>query len=61
MKIRALDVKAGHFCSRDDDAFGRLEHVPKKLIDLFDKDMLQLFEFERFLFDHVIPRDREAL
>ena len=27
----------------------------------FDKDMLQLFEIERFLFDHVIPRDREAL
>jgi hypothetical protein len=23
--------------------------------------MLQLFEFERFLFDQVIPRDREAL
>ncbi len=39
----------------------RLEHVPKKLLDFFDKDMLQLFEFERFLFDHVIPRDREAL
>ncbi len=32
-----------------------LEHVPKKLLDFFDKDMLQLFEFERFLFDHVIP------
>ena len=38
-----------------------LEHVPKKLIDFFDKDMLQLFEFERFLFDYVIPRNREAL
>ena len=38
-----------------------LEHVPKKLLDFFDKDMLQLFESERFLFDHVIPRDREAL
>jgi hypothetical protein len=37
-----------------------LEHVPKKLLDFFDKDMLQLFEFERFLFDHVIPRDRDA-
>ena len=33
-----------------------LEHVPKKLRDFFDKDMLQLFEIERFLFDHVIPR-----
>jgi hypothetical protein len=38
-----------------------LEHVPKKLLDFFDKDMLQFFEFERFLIDHVIPRDREAL
>jgi hypothetical protein len=38
-----------------------LEHVPKKLIDFFDEDMLQLFEFERFLFDPMIPRDREAL
>ncbi len=26
-----------------------LEHIPKKLLDFFDKDMLQLFEFERFL------------
>ncbi|MGH6853002.1 MAG: hypothetical protein ACREDJ_07380 [Methylocella sp.] len=39
----------------------RSENVPKKLRDFFDKDMLQLFEIERFLFDHVIPRDREAL
>jgi hypothetical protein len=38
-----------------------LEHVPKKLHDFFDKDMLQLFEMERFLFDHLIPGDREAL
>jgi hypothetical protein len=39
----------------------RLEHVSKKLLDFFHQDMLQLFEVERFLFDHVIPRDREAL
>jgi hypothetical protein len=25
------------------------------------QDMLQIFEVERFLIDHVIPRDREAL
>jgi hypothetical protein len=37
------------------------EHVPKKLLDFLDQGMLQLFDFERFLFDHVIPRDREAL
>ena len=32
----------------------------KKLTGFFDKDMLQLFEFELLLFDHVIPRDLEA-
>jgi hypothetical protein len=26
-----------------------------------DKDMLQLFDFERVLFDRVIPRDQDAL
>ena len=33
---------------------GLQEHV-------LDKDMLRRFEFERFSFDHVIPRDRQAL
>jgi hypothetical protein len=37
------------------------KHIPKKLLDFFDEDMLRLFDFERFLFDRVIPRDREAL
>jgi hypothetical protein len=51
------------FCRRRGSApaFAALEPVPKKLIDFFGSDMLQLFEFERFLFDHVIPRDWEAL
>ncbi len=38
----------------------RPEPVPKKLIDFFDQNMLQLFDFERFLFDQVIPPDRKA-
>ena len=39
-----------------------LEHVRiEKLLDFFDSDMLHLFEFERFLFDHVIPRVGQAL
>ncbi len=38
-----------------------LEHVAKKLRDFFDRNMLQLFKFERFLFDQMIPSDREAL
>jgi hypothetical protein len=36
-------------------------HVPKKLLDFFDKDMLQLLDSERFLVDHVIPRVGQAL
>ena len=39
----------------------KLEHVPKKLRDFFDQNMLQLFESERFLFDQMISSDREAL
>ena len=38
-----------------------LEHVPKKLTDFFDQNMPQLVELERFLFDQMIPSDREAL
>jgi hypothetical protein len=38
-----------------------LEHVPKKLPDFFDQDMLQLFDFERVLIDQMIPFDRDAL
>jgi uncharacterized damage-inducible protein DinB len=38
-----------------------LEHVPNKLTDFFDQNMLQLVELERFLFDQMIPSDRETL
>jgi hypothetical protein len=40
---------------------GRLEHVPEKLIDFSDRDMLQFFGFERVLIDRMIPSDRNAL
>jgi hypothetical protein len=40
---------------------GAPEHVPKKLAGFFDQNILQLFESERFLFDQMIPSDREAL
>jgi hypothetical protein len=39
----------------------RLRQVPEKLTDLFDKDLLQLIDIERFSFDHMIPRNREEL
>ena len=37
------------------------EHVPKKLLDFFDQDMPQLFDFERVLIDQMILFDRDAL
>ena len=40
---------------------GGFERVPKKVIDFFDSDMLQLFEFERFLFDQMVPFGRDPL
>jgi hypothetical protein len=41
--------------------FALLEHVPKKLIEFLDQNMLQRFDFERFLLDPMIPSDRKAL
>jgi hypothetical protein len=38
-----------------------LEHVAKKLTGFFAQNMLQLFEFERFLVDRMIPFGRQAL
>ncbi|MHB8884900.1 MAG: hypothetical protein ACYC5H_07405 [Methylovirgula sp.] len=38
-----------------------LEHVPEKLNDFSDKNMLQLIDLERFPFDRVIPPDRKTL
>jgi hypothetical protein len=32
-----------------------------RIYPMSHEDMLQLFDFERFLVDHVIPRDRETL
>ncbi len=38
-----------------------LEHVPEKLNDFSDKNMLQLIDLERFPLDRVIPPDRKTL
>jgi hypothetical protein len=37
-----------------------LEQAPKKLIDFFDKSLLQRFDFERFLIVRKIPFERKA-
>jgi len=39
----------------------RLEQAQKKLIDFFDKSLLQRFDFERFLIVRTIPFERKAL
>jgi hypothetical protein len=40
--------------------FACLEHVPEKWTRFSDKDMLQIFELARILFDQVMPPDRNA-
>jgi fatty acid desaturase len=40
--------------------FQWLEHVPAKLHDFADKNMLQLIDLARFLFAQVIPPERKA-
>jgi hypothetical protein len=35
-----------------------LEHVPKKLTDFFDENMLKPLEVQRFLIDRMIPFGR---
>ena len=52
---RALENSAGPL------ALGALEHVPKKLIDFFDQNMLQLIDLERVLVDWMMPSKRNAL
>ena len=39
----------------------QLEHVPKKLTDFFDQNMLQVVALERILIDRVLPPDRNTL
>ncbi len=58
MKPAAL---GGHEDSRAAPDEAILEHVPKKLLDCFDKDMLHLFELSYVLIDQMIPFDRGAL
>ena len=38
-----------------------LEQAPKKLIDFFDKGLLQHFDFERFIIVRTILFERKAL
>jgi hypothetical protein len=43
------------------DHFIHLEHVPEKLTDFSDQNMLQEIDFERILIDRTIPSDRNTL
>ena len=51
------------FCvANTSDGIGQLlEHVPKKLFDFFDQDMLQHFDFELRPYRSNDPFDRDAL
>jgi len=40
---------------------GSLERDPKKLLNFFDEDMFQLFDFERVLIDQMSPFEWDAL
>ena len=54
-----IGESGNRFCFIKNRRFGinecrfMLEHVPKKLIDFFDQNMLQLFESEQVLFDQM--------
>jgi len=47
--------------NRLNDSRRRLEQIPKKLTDLFDENLLQPFDAERFLIARMIPCQRKAL
>ena len=43
------------------DAAAPLQHVPEKLIDFSDENMLQSIDFKCFPFDRMSPSDRTTL
>jgi hypothetical protein len=45
--------KFGKMARVEEQFSGSSEHVPNKLLDFLDQDMLQLIDIERFLFDHI--------
>ncbi|MBG0799470.1 hypothetical protein IYX23_17515 [Methylocystis sp. L43] len=60
---RRLDVKPAPVSQRlkRDRPSCALGAGSEKVTDFFDENLLQCFDFERFLIDHMIPCDREAL
>ncbi len=54
----ALDLRRDYSQRGRESNGGPLEHVPKKLHDFFDQNMLQHYELARFLIDQTIPSDR---
>jgi hypothetical protein len=68
-RLRSLQRDAKGFAKRNSSYSQRnwhpptlaLEQAPKKLIDFFDKSLLQHFDVERFLIVRTIPFERKAL
>ncbi|QXX76341.1 hypothetical protein MHY1_03181 [Methylovirgula sp. HY1] len=58
MRWRIFETERGR---RRQSTHLALEHVPEKLNDFSDKNMLQLIDLERFPLDRVIPPDRKTL
>ena len=62
-----IGESGNRFCFIKNRRFGinecrfMLEHVPKKLIDFFDQNMLQLLNLSEVLSDQMSPFDRDAL
>jgi hypothetical protein len=58
--FKRYDRREKRFREATHPANAPLEHVPTKLHDFVDKDMLQHMDLARFLFGEVIPLRREA-
>ncbi len=60
-KMIVADISMWLDLGMADYAADFLEQAPKKLIDFFDKSLLQHFDFERFLIVRTSPFERKAL
>jgi hypothetical protein len=59
--LSRVDISWGVYNLFGENRATDLEQAPKKLMDFFDKSLLQHFDFERFLIVRTIPFERKAL